>query len=238
MLLRTDSRFVVAASLLALAGCSANTATAIEPLTPGEPHYGHTHEELAGDWWAWHYGMPQAGNPVLDTTGADCANGQPDDVFFLAGTYGESVRRTCTLPAGRPIFFPIVNINADNGGVPADMLATEAELTGFVSDSMDAIDTLSLEIDGASWDTEALRELRVDTRFAYDVPDVHPNIYDRYDVVFSGHVEPAFTDGYWVYLPPLPAGTHHIAFTASDAGDPADPMDDWALDVAYDLTVE
>lgn len=224
-------------TLLALAGCT-STPAAIEPLTPGEPHYGHTHEELSGEWWAWHFGMPQAGNPVFDLTGADCANGQPDDVFFLAGTYGESANRACTIPADRPVFFPIVNASADNGGVPADMLSPEADLAGFARDSMDSIDTMRLEIDGETWDTEALRALRVAARFAYDVPDVHPNVYDFYELEFSGRVEPSFSDGYWVYLPPLPPGAHTIAFSAHDSGDPADPMDDWGLDVRYDLTVE
>ena len=71
--------------------------------------------ELQERWWAWAYQEHSA--PVEDQTGEFCALGQPDDVWFLAGTFGGRVARTCEIPAGRPLAFPVVNITTT---VPED----------------------------------------------------------------------------------------------------------------------
>lgn len=49
-------------------------------------------------------------NPVSDRTGAFAAEGQPADVWFLAGTFGGAAHRRCVVPAGRPLFFPLINM--------------------------------------------------------------------------------------------------------------------------------
>jgi hypothetical protein len=51
-------------------------------------------------WWSWAVAEETATNPVVDRSGADCARNQPDDLWFLAGTFGVAVRRTCSVPAG------------------------------------------------------------------------------------------------------------------------------------------
>lgn len=68
---------------------------------------------LQNEWWDWVMSTPVDRHPVTDTTGQFCAEAQPDDIWFLAGTFGESadvVSRTCAIPAERPIFLPAVNI--------------------------------------------------------------------------------------------------------------------------------
>ncbi|KOX07309.1 hypothetical protein [Nocardiopsis sp. NRRL B-16309] len=65
--------------------------------------------ELAGRWWRWVWSAPQGGDPVGDTTGRYAAHDQPDDLWFLAGTYGGRVVRRCEVPTGRPLFFPVLN---------------------------------------------------------------------------------------------------------------------------------
>ncbi|HBF81034.1 MAG TPA: hypothetical protein DD420_14235 [Streptomyces sp.] len=65
---------------------------------------------LAGRWWQWALSAPDDRCPVKDTTGEHAAWGQPDDVWFLAGTYGGRVVRRCAVPAGRPLFFPVLNM--------------------------------------------------------------------------------------------------------------------------------
>jgi hypothetical protein len=66
--------------------------------------------QLAARWWQWAMSIPIAKNPVCDETGACAAEGQPDDVWFLAGTFGGKVSRSCSVPYGRPIFFPAFNM--------------------------------------------------------------------------------------------------------------------------------
>ncbi len=88
---------------------------------------------LAARWWQW--GCPESGrSPISDKTGALAGQNQPDDVWFLAGTFGGSAERHCTVPAGRPLFFPVFNTKRAVGlfGKPARITPAmaEAELDG------------------------------------------------------------------------------------------------------------
>jgi hypothetical protein len=74
-----------------------------------KPH-GHSYSEWAATWWQWALGQPTPVNPLRDTTGQFCATGQKGAVWFLAGS-GDSaaVSRTCTVPTGQALFFPVIN---------------------------------------------------------------------------------------------------------------------------------
>ncbi|MFC9586753.1 hypothetical protein ACFVJ8_28565 [Streptomyces yangpuensis] len=65
---------------------------------------------LSGRWWRWALSAPGRRSPVSDTTGEHAGWKQPDDLWFLAGTYGGRVVRRCAVPAGRPLFFPVLNM--------------------------------------------------------------------------------------------------------------------------------
>ncbi|MEU8432054.1 hypothetical protein AB0F18_03950 [Streptomyces sp. NPDC029216] len=64
---------------------------------------------LAARWWKWALTAPADESPVADTTGAYAGRRQPADLWFLAGTHGGRVVRRCSVPAGRPLFFPVLN---------------------------------------------------------------------------------------------------------------------------------
>ncbi|QIS14743.1 hypothetical protein [Nocardia arthritidis] len=70
----------------------------------------HTDDQLAARWWQWAMSIPNAKNPVRDESGEYAAEGQPEDVWFLAGTFGGKVSRRCAVPHGRPLFFPTFNM--------------------------------------------------------------------------------------------------------------------------------
>jgi hypothetical protein len=93
------------------------------PVVP--PHKGH-YAKLSKEWWKWAYSVPASENPLADATetdGSKCAAGQPaagkrGGVWFLGGLFtapgepfpeGGHVERTCDVPSGRSIFFPIFN---------------------------------------------------------------------------------------------------------------------------------
>src|SRR5690348_896589 len=83
-------------------------------IPPNAAPHGKTYGEWSAAWSKWAYEAPDGKNPVLDTTGANCAVGQSGHVWFLAGTFfvgpqtGPAVR-TCTIPPGQMLFFPIGN---------------------------------------------------------------------------------------------------------------------------------
>src|SRR5262245_53482229 len=68
---------------------------------------------LSAEWWQWAISAPTPVNPLVDPTGANCGQGQgefsADNVWFLAGTSGGSVTRTCLIPPGKSLFFPVLN---------------------------------------------------------------------------------------------------------------------------------
>ncbi|MEU8621120.1 signal protein [Streptomyces sp. NPDC048623] len=65
--------------------------------------------ELQGRWWSWAATEPERTNPVADPDGTMCGRNQPQDVWFLAGTFGGRTERACDVPGDRPIAFPLVN---------------------------------------------------------------------------------------------------------------------------------
>jgi hypothetical protein len=67
-------------------------------------------QTLPARWWSWAADAPKGRNPIADGSGKYCTQDQPDDVFFLAGSFGETgVERRCTVPAGKPVYFPLLN---------------------------------------------------------------------------------------------------------------------------------
>src|SRR5262245_18638881 len=72
------------------------------------PH-GQSYSDWAAQWWQWALETPVSVNPVVDKTGVHCAEGQSDHVWFLAGAFGGgTVKRTCTVPTGTALFFPLI----------------------------------------------------------------------------------------------------------------------------------
>lgn len=80
---------------------------------PQSQPYGHTYGEWADRWWQWVDSIPKSVNPMIDPTGANCAQGQSGPVWFLAGSPGGSYDRSCTIPAGKAVFFPVSNWQED-----------------------------------------------------------------------------------------------------------------------------
>jgi hypothetical protein len=71
-------------------------------------------------WWQWALERPTSENPQVGeySGGIKCDGNSGQGLWFLAGTLdGSSVTRTCTAPAGKSLFFPIVNtFHADPTG--------------------------------------------------------------------------------------------------------------------------
>ncbi len=104
----------VVAGALAGAGCGggdSGSSSEKPPKAAPDP------AELAGRWWVWASGPAK---PVEDGTGKRCTRDQPEEVFFLAGTFGGEARRTCRVPKDTPLFFPVLNRRCPTEGAPAE----------------------------------------------------------------------------------------------------------------------
>nr|QDA77055.1 signal peptide protein [Jahnella sp. MSr9139] len=207
---------------------------------------GRTYEEWAAAWWQWALAVPKDENPMLN---GPCDVNQPDDVFFLAGTTGGSATRSCTIPPGKPIFFPLLNSTClscpelVSASYTCEMSLSEEYLHDSASSMTESGErTLTLEIDGVS--VEGLEEYRAHTATYEDTSPAA--VEDRVFPSCTGPIgenpcgvpvgSPRMTvgDGHWVMLRPLPVGEHQIHFT----GNVDYPWgSSFGLDVTYNIVV-
>lgn len=100
---------------------------------PQATAYGKTYREWSALWWQWLHSIPASTNPLLDTTGEHCGEGQfafeNDTVWFLAGTAGGAAERYCTVPRRKALLYPLVNAFFING--PGENYTVEEKRTGL-----------------------------------------------------------------------------------------------------------
>ena len=185
---------------------------------PNANQYG----ELSAVWWQWIYSFPASTNPNLATGAVDCSLGQSShsgsaSVWFLAGTFGGSTTRSCTVPRGISLFFPLLNIEYDNVGccTPTAPPFTYSiqQLKQLAAATQDNPLELHASVDGVP-----VPAYRAQSQvFSSTLPAVD-NVYQLFGSTVPGAnwptttVFPAVSDGYWVQLDPLPPGSHVIKF--------------------------
>jgi hypothetical protein len=143
---------------------------------------------LQGRWWSWAASAPRDSNPVRDPDGTFCAENQAPDVWFLAGNFGGQSRRKCSVPAGLPVAFPVVNFT----GTADDCKTAMADASG------------TAVLDGKPLDVA--RHSAVPIR----IKGVEGNPVTREAGTFS-----ALACGLWVRLDALPTGPHSLTISGS-----------------------
>ncbi len=226
---------IVIAGLLSIIG----TAAADSPTTPVPPDStwdGKTYAEWSAGWYQWALGLKANGiHPGTDDYKVRCNLGQDGDVWFLAGVPFDpslnevTVERECkeTVPEGKALFFPIVNIVCSEWTGDGPDEAAYVPTCTYVVDNF--VYPLSATIDGVPVDD--LESYRTVSELFNVGPFPYPNLLG----VPKGTEGPAATSGYYLLLPPLSEGVHDIEFSgrifAPDYGI------DWTLYTSYELTV-
>src|SRR5437899_92484 len=100
------------AVLLALFAVSLSAVTHAQGNNPGivppEANYaGRSAGEWTAAWWQWALGIPEAQNPVEDTTGEFCAVGQSGPVWFMGSSFTNCIARQCIRDADKSLFLPV-----------------------------------------------------------------------------------------------------------------------------------
>jgi hypothetical protein len=196
--------------------------------------------DLTAAWWQWMYAQPavDAGgtntNPNLDSTGAYAASGQAGGIgpgakyFFLAGTFGGDAVRNVVVPAGKDLFFPVVNTEYDNAVDPVTDF-NAPQLRALAKANIDATTIRTATVDGVPIETFRTKS----PVFSYTLPAQH-SVYAYFGLVgpqFEGTIAPVCSDGWWAYVPALSAGAHTIHFHGETSGG-------FELDVVDHLTVQ
>jgi hypothetical protein len=191
---------------------------------------------LAAQWWQWALSAPASSNPLLDTTGQFAAVNQRGRIWFLAGNTGGETTRYVTVPAGKALFFPIVNqFDVEHGiekGVGPVFMAHQPLQTAqaFVSQVIATATNLSCVVDGSPLTIDKAN-LEQSTPFSVFLPA--DNIFGGASVgVPAGVYAPAVDSGYYVLLPPLSSGPHTIHFAGTVTAT------NFSLDVTYYLVVQ
>ena len=124
----------VATAMVIPAGAAAASATV---LPPQSRPFGATYGQWDARWWQWLLQTPVNINPEFSAPGTpgspapvDCSAGQSGKVWFLGGTFApttpagappaSNVYRTCSIPSGTFLFFPLLNDEFDNLTCHAD----------------------------------------------------------------------------------------------------------------------
>lgn len=144
--------------------------------------------DLQGRWWTWAASSVSDSNPVSDQDGSLCAQGQTAGIWFLAGTFGETVTRSCTVPTAVPVAFPLVN----QIGEPGDCTAFMASARGSAS------------LDG--------RSLKPDR---YEATAVQISAVGGNPITQNAGRFRTEACGLWVQLEPLAPGSHTLSIRGS-----------------------
>src|ERR1051326_4815101 len=184
--------------------------------------------EWTAKWWQWSYSIPRDMNPIMDMTGKNCGQGQTGPVWFLAGTSGGPADRTCTIPAGKAILFPIISAECSYAENPS--LKTDSQLRSCAMTQNDRV-TLAATIDGVA--VQGLQKYRVQSPlFSFNVPK--NNIVG----IKEGITTQGVSDGYWVFLMPLSSGSHNIHFSGLSTDYTSVGVNNYETEVTYHLTVQ
>ena len=191
--------------------------------------------ELAAAWWQWALSKPVDDSPLFGgdpTYTEEQCNGEPvtttqGETWFLAGAAGRTPEertavRTCSMPAGSQLFFPVVNTAwvFTDPETDTDKQAREAVqsfMRGLLSDPEFS---MVVTVDGE----EVHSIVRAKSHF-FDVDLPEDNVFGEPEGTYR-----ALADGFWVKLPPLSEGVHTIHWEVTGSN--------FSQDITYHLTVE
>ena len=210
--------------------------------------YGMTYGEWSAAWWQWCFSLPVDQHPLFDT--ADCSAGQSGKVWFLGGTFtvitGEDgsvigqATRQCSVPAGKALFFPILNTECstvEGNGETEEELRSCANFYGSAVEHPDS--NLECTIDGVP--VADVFSFRVESPLFTYGPMPDNNLLQAFGLETpAGTTSPAVSDGVFVMLHPLSKGDHTIHFSGSAIYTEEVHGFDYVfhLDITYHISVE
>lgn len=167
---------------------------------PDSEPYGLTYGEWTAVWWKWFLSIPTKENPINDPTGELCDSGQSGPVWFLVGSGGGEAKRSCDVPAGKAILIPAIIVECSKA--EDESKQTEADLRACAKSDQDLVTDV--------WAT--VNDVEIPDEQVYRVDSPLFNFTFIADNVISAPEGPteAVSDGFWIFLKPLPPGNHDI----------------------------
>ena len=198
-------------------------------LPPASNPFGKSYGEWSAKWWQWAISLPTTAHPLFDN--ADCNTGQSGHVWFLGGSFVNSTAtRSCTVPAGTPIFLPIVNSECSTAELDPFHGSTEAEMRACAKGFIDCTSGVFATIDG-----RVIQNLGNTGPYRVQSPLYSFSAPDNNVLFVPGPVSgESVSDGFWLMLAPLSAGQHTLHFGGVFN---CLPIFSLTIDQTYNLTV-
>ncbi|OOP65311.1 hypothetical protein BMF89_00240 [Arthrobacter sp. SRS-W-1-2016] len=203
--------FISASILLLAAPLAASASSVGTSAGAAGPAVANSYSPLAAKWWVWALSQPASSNPLLDTTGSQCANQQSGPTWFLAGLFntGGSVTRSCTVPAHIDLFFPLANSFDIE---PQSAHETPAFVRSVVAQAgvQNGASNLTVTFDGSAVGPGVVK-YEESSIFKVALPT--DNIFG--DPTLAGVYEPGADAGYYALIQDVLPGTHTLNFTGT-----------------------
>jgi hypothetical protein len=177
--------------------------------TPTDTPYGIPYGQWIVKYWDWWDNVPAAESPSEHTDKYQCFMHDVGNVTFLVDPLKMNTEKTysCKIASNKAIFFSLVTSEYDTG-IDGFEHATDKELVDSAKQD-DNSNAFKLTIDGKVIPAEFIRNLRAESPF-WNVTIAEGNHYDSKPGTFR-----AFAEGFYIFLKPLPPGSHQISYEAS-----------------------
>jgi hypothetical protein len=207
LLVVTIGMVAVTAITVAQAAATANPNPGVLP--PQANPFGNSYGQWSALWWQQALAVHEGAGSPFESGSVDCTSLGTGHVTFLVGTAGGAVSRSCSLPTGTALLFPLINgecsVSEGNG-------TTEAELRACAGNQANLFTDLTATVDGRA--LSDLSSYRFQSPlFTWTAPS--NNVFG---VPETAEPTLAVAEGYWVMLTPLPPGVHTISFGGAVPG--------------------
>jgi len=210
---------------------SGQESPTVQIFPPDSNPFGLPYQSYIMKTWERSYELDEDENPLLDSTGERCNNGQDPNspVFILVATAGGNSERTCEIPAGKGLLIEVVSVAASFAETTHPESATIDELYNITKNDQDNVEVKMLMINGQKFNE--LHKYRFVTE-PFNISFPPNNIWG----VDAGN-STAVAEGYFVITEPLAPGKYDIR-TTGKVGCTGQGCDPYATGVKYNLIVE
>lgn len=198
---------------------------------PDSKPYGLTHAEHSQNFWKWLLSIPASESPMDDKTGEKCSIGQSNSnssVFYLGGEEGR-VERTCSIPAGKGLLIPVMQVEISDKELPG---ASVEDLSNAAKKDQDGVNSLYLQVDDKEYTYDDLLKFRTQPTEPFQAIFPDNGIFG----VAEGGPSQVVADGFYIITEPVTTGNHTVHYRSSlscpDVGcvEPA-----FAQDIKYNI---
>lgn len=181
------------------AGIDFNNVSALAYSKDSNP-YNISFADWTANWWKWAYSIASDKHPSYDDTGKFCGENQKIPVWFLSNSFEHPVIRTCEIPSDTSILVALLNSECSYAEFPT--LNTEKGLRDCAKKMQDIVGKGHTVLNGTN--ISNMIEYNLQTTL-FNFTFTRDNILN-----LASQTTRAVADGNWLFLKPLPPGTHEL----------------------------